>query len=57
LRKNMKYIRYVFSEYEGFVARTGGVARTGPILYLCYVVQKAAVMGNVQCVAIKPHNA
>jgi hypothetical protein len=32
LIKNMKQIRYVFSEYGGFVARTGGVARTGPIL-------------------------
>ena len=31
--KNMKWICCVFSEYEGFVARTGGVARTGPIIY------------------------
>jgi len=33
LDKNTKYICYVFSEYKGFVARIGGVARTGLILY------------------------
>ena len=44
LIKNTKYIRYVFSEYEGFVARTGGVARTGPILYALSITEGYATI-------------
>ena len=32
LRKKYEVDLYVFNEYEGFVARTGGVARTDLIL-------------------------
>ena len=39
----MKYIHYVFSECEGLVARTGGVARTSLILYGIQNIQDPVV--------------